>query len=329
MTAARVHGPNQRLISISSTAIHWHGIHQKGSIGADGVPGVTQCPIAPGDTMTYTFQATQYGTAWYHSHFSLQAGDGLVGPIVIRGPTTANYDEDLGPVMLQDWGHVTAFHIWDTTQHKLALFQPVMENGLIAGLNPYDCTGSTDAACAGGGQRFERTVEKGKKYLIRLIAAQVDGWFKFAIDGHKFQVVANDLVPIVPYWTDNVLMASGQRYDIIVEANATVGNYWMRAIYQTACNQNDNDNKDNILGIWRYDGADTTADPTTTKSTTITNSCGDEAYSKLVPWLSIDVGDSALTDYLSVSWYVPPNSGVVVHSRNQERINCKKKKRND
>ena len=54
--------------------------------------------------MTYRFQATQYGTSWYHAHFSLQLANGLFGPIVIHGPTTTNYDVDLGPVMLQDQG---------------------------------------------------------------------------------------------------------------------------------------------------------------------------------------------------------------------------------
>lgn len=51
----------------NGTAIHWHGIRQLGSLEYDGVPGVTQCPIAPGDSLTYKFQATQYGSTWYHS----------------------------------------------------------------------------------------------------------------------------------------------------------------------------------------------------------------------------------------------------------------------
>ncbi|KAL7270933.1 laccase, multicopper oxidase, benzenediol:oxygen oxidorectuctase, partial [Rhizina undulata] len=38
----------------------------------DGVNGVTQCPIAPGESLTYEWNATQYGTAWYHSHFARQ-----------------------------------------------------------------------------------------------------------------------------------------------------------------------------------------------------------------------------------------------------------------
>lgn len=37
----------------NGTAIHWHGLRQLNSAEYDGVPGVTQCPIAPGNTLTY------------------------------------------------------------------------------------------------------------------------------------------------------------------------------------------------------------------------------------------------------------------------------------
>ncbi|KAF1813390.1 hypothetical protein P152DRAFT_395179 [Eremomyces bilateralis CBS 781.70] len=294
------------------TAIHWHGIRQFHSVMADGVPGVTQCPIPPGETMTYKFKATQYGTSWYHSHFSLQLGDGMLGPIVIHGPATANYDVDLGPFVIQDWGHVSAFTIWtDWTrldqQHKLALFQPALENGLIGGENTYDCTKSTDPACTGRGKRTEAVFEPGKKYRLRLVGAQIDGYFKFTIDGHKFTVISNDFVPIKPYQTDNVIIVSGQRYDIVVEANQPIGNYWMRAIYQTACNQNDNDNKDNIRGIVRYAGAATDVDPTTSQWSGIKDSCGDEPYSNLVPWVKMDVGESSYKGDLPVRWYYELN----------------------
>lgn len=39
----------------------------------------------------------------YHSHFSSQYGNGVLGPIVINGPASANYDIDLGPLMISDW----------------------------------------------------------------------------------------------------------------------------------------------------------------------------------------------------------------------------------
>lgn len=46
------------------TSMHWHGFLQTGMNEMDGVPGVTQCPIAPGASMTYNFRAELYGTAW-------------------------------------------------------------------------------------------------------------------------------------------------------------------------------------------------------------------------------------------------------------------------
>lgn len=42
-------------------------------------------------------------TSWYHSHYSAQYGDGVVGPIVIAGPATSNYDVDLGAMPINDW----------------------------------------------------------------------------------------------------------------------------------------------------------------------------------------------------------------------------------
>lgn len=46
------------------TSMHWHGFLQTGMNQMDGVPGVSQCPIAPNDTMTYEFRAELYGSAW-------------------------------------------------------------------------------------------------------------------------------------------------------------------------------------------------------------------------------------------------------------------------
>ncbi|KAI6868754.1 Laccase-3, partial [Hortaea werneckii] len=95
-------------LEANGTGIHWHGIRQKNSNTEDGVPGITECPLAPGDTKVYTFVATQYGTSWYHSHWSSQYGDGILGAMVINGPATANYDFDLGPLMVMDWYYTPA-----------------------------------------------------------------------------------------------------------------------------------------------------------------------------------------------------------------------------
>ena len=61
-----------RISKYNGTTIHWHGIRQLNNFQNDGVNGITQCPTPPGKDFTYTFQVTQYGTSWYHSHYSLQ-----------------------------------------------------------------------------------------------------------------------------------------------------------------------------------------------------------------------------------------------------------------
>ncbi len=82
------------------TAIHWHGFLQRETPWEDGAPGISQCPISPRRSYTYEFIASLYGTSWYHAHYSAQYTGGVLGPIVIHGPTHQEYDIDLGPVML-------------------------------------------------------------------------------------------------------------------------------------------------------------------------------------------------------------------------------------
>jgi FtsP/CotA-like multicopper oxidase with cupredoxin domain len=267
----------------NGTSIHWHGLRMLNNAVNDGVPGVSQCGIAPGQTMTYRFRVTQYGSTWYHSHFSLQYAEGLFGGMILRGPATDNYDEDLGVLFLQDWAHTEAFTNWHVAMLGAP---PMMDTGLINGTNTFDCSGSTDAKCVGGGKKFETVFEAGKKYLIRLVNVAVDGAFQFSIDGHSLKVVAHDLVPIVPYTTDSVEITIGQRYDVIVEANAEPGDYWLRSGWNLNCANNRN--AADITGIVRYD-ASSTAEPETESSVTASTSCLGEPVAKTVPHLSLDV----------------------------------------
>lgn len=269
----------------NGTSIHWHGIRMLNNVLNDGVPGVTQCPFPEGETMTYRFRATQYGSTWYHSHFSLQYAEGLFGGLILRGPATGNYTEDKGVLFLQDWAHQETFAAWRAARQG----PPVQaENGLINGTNTYDCTGSTDPKCAGKGKKFEMVFEQGGKYLLRLINVAVDGVFQFSIDGHSLQVVAHDLVPVKPYTTDSVQIAIGQRYDVIVEANAEPGNYWLRSGWIGTCIGNGN--AAGITGIVRYD-ADSNEDPTSESTVTASTSCLGEPAANTIPHLELDVGN--------------------------------------
>lgn len=80
--------------------------------------------------MTYTFKATQYGSSWYHSHYAMQAWDGVFGGIIINGPATANYDVDLGNLFLMEWDHLTASQLYSYVQYT---GPPVADSGLING----------------------------------------------------------------------------------------------------------------------------------------------------------------------------------------------------
>ncbi len=66
------------------TTLHWHGVEVPNA--ADGVAGVTQDAVGPGEEFVYRFVAERAGTYWYHSHqvSHVQVQDGLFGPLVIR-----------------------------------------------------------------------------------------------------------------------------------------------------------------------------------------------------------------------------------------------------
>ena len=73
--------------------IHWHGQEQRGSFFMDGVPGITECPIMPGESYTYKFQASKVGTHWYHAHTGVQRTEGLYGAFIVKDEINANLKE--------------------------------------------------------------------------------------------------------------------------------------------------------------------------------------------------------------------------------------------
>ncbi|KAL9127154.1 MAG: hypothetical protein Q9217_003907 [Psora testacea] len=276
----------------NGTTVHWHGVRQLDSVQYDGVPGVTQCPIRPGETLTYRYKVTQYGTSWYHSHISLQYSEGLFGPLIFNGPATADYDEDLGALFLQDWSHIPTFSAW-SNKEKYGITQS-LSNLLINGTNSFDCSAVSDESCVGGGTKSQTGFQPGKKYLIRLINVATDSQFQFSIDGHKLRVIANDFVPIKPYDTESVVINAAQRYDVIVEANAPPGDYWLRASWVNACAGVANDHPEDSTGIVRYDAA-SISDPTSVSTVKAPTTCFDEPLESLVPHMSFDVTNIAGT----------------------------------
>ncbi|EME45697.1 hypothetical protein DOTSEDRAFT_129162 [Dothistroma septosporum NZE10] len=231
-------------LQMNGTAMHFHGVRQLNSCGADGVNGITQCPIAPGQQYTYSFIATQFGTSWYHSHFSNQYGDGVLGPMIFDGPASSNYDIDLGAYPVTDWYYQTAYQIASLASDNTQNFggPPDGDNILV--------NGTAKAADGTTGKYSAVTMTKGKKYRLRLINVSVDNYINVSLDGHPFLVMTSDFVPIKPYSTNWLTMGIGQRYDVVITANQTAGNYWFRAEVNTACLSG---NKGFGRGIFSYD----------------------------------------------------------------------------
>jgi FtsP/CotA-like multicopper oxidase with cupredoxin domain len=288
------------LLQNNGTSIHFHGVRQLNNNMNDGVPSITQCPIAPGSSMTYTWVAENYGTSWYHSHFAIQAWEGVIGPMVIDGPTSTDFDIDLGPIQVQDWSHFTVDSRYDLAQNATpipgntagATFGgPVLlDTGLINGKNIWL---GDDQASAPIGERLQLTLTPGKKHLLRFINSAIQSTYKLYLDGHTFTVISADFVPIVPYTTNVLNINIGQRYNVIVEANQTPGSYFLRADNQNACAGTVQ--ALDIRAVVSYSNAATGVTPTSSPYN-YTSECVDEPYASLVPVVPINAGAADITE---------------------------------
>jgi FtsP/CotA-like multicopper oxidase with cupredoxin domain len=85
------------------TSVHWHGILLPN--GMDGVSGLTQKPIAPGETCTYAFTLRQHGTHMYHPHFDemTQMALGMQGLFIIHPRTPARRPDRDFALLLNEW----------------------------------------------------------------------------------------------------------------------------------------------------------------------------------------------------------------------------------
>jgi manganese oxidase len=85
------------------TSVHWHGVLLPS--GMDGVSGLTQAPIAPGETFRYEFTLRQHGSCMYHSHYDemVQQAMGMMGMFIIhqRAPA-ARVDKDF-VLLASEW----------------------------------------------------------------------------------------------------------------------------------------------------------------------------------------------------------------------------------
>nr|AFV15787.1 laccase [Leucoagaricus gongylophorus] len=201
---------------ILGTTIHWHGMFQTRTNFMDGTDGVTQCPIAPGDSFRYTFKTgEQSGTYWYHSHFGVQYCDGVRGGFVIyddEDPHRSMYDAST-IIALSEWYHTLAVDITGIAE---------ADSTLINGKGRYPGGPQVDLSII--------NVMKGKRYRFRIISISCDPNFVFSIDNHDLTIIETEGTSTKPYTVNSIQILAGQRYSVVLNANQTIGNYWIRAL---------------------------------------------------------------------------------------------------
>jgi len=101
-------------------------------------------------------------------------------------------------------------------------------------------------------------------------------------------VIQTDFVPIVPYTTQHIGIAIGQRYDVIIEANQPNATYWLRTWPQPCSARNANTGTGTANAYVQYEGASDVL-PTSTP-VAFTASCNDEQT--LVPHVPITLDPS-------------------------------------
>lgn len=86
------------------TSLCWHGVRIANAM--DGVAGLTQPPVKPGEEFDYRFTPPDAGFYWYHPHVvphsAEQIGRGLYGLLIVDEPDPPPVDHDL-VVVLDDW----------------------------------------------------------------------------------------------------------------------------------------------------------------------------------------------------------------------------------
>jgi FtsP/CotA-like multicopper oxidase with cupredoxin domain len=189
-----------------ATTIHWHGLRVPNA--ADGTP-VSQMPIAAGASYDYEFVLVDPGLYWYHPHVAgdVQVERGLYGPIVVRDDriiidVAADRIFVLDDVKLEGNGKLS-----ETTE---TLDVMLGRQGNVILVN--------------GRQHPTLTASANSRERWRFVNAANGRYFNLALAGHTFRVIGWDggLVE-QPYEVSTLVIAPGERYDVLVELGGTAG----------------------------------------------------------------------------------------------------------
>ncbi len=217
------------------TSVHWHGMIVPNTM--DGVPGITQYPLAPGASLFYEYPLRQTGTYWYHSHYQFQEQTGLGGPLIIEARDEPHaYDHDV-VIFLSDWLDQSP----DSVVPQLRMQQPptaaTMMRKTPGGFplpngKPFEVDINYPGYLMNGKSNddpWSLKVRAGDRLRLRIINGSASSFFRVALANHDLQLIAADGQPIEPLTVDSLLLASAERYDVLVTIEST-GSFTLQAV---------------------------------------------------------------------------------------------------
>ncbi|RCH87217.1 hypothetical protein CU098_002516, partial [Rhizopus stolonifer] len=208
-----------------TTSIHLHGIRQLESNWADGVAGITQLAILPGQEFTQAFQVVdQSGTFYYHAHVGTQ-DDTVQGPLIVYESEEAlkqhvsdgPYPYD-GEHILKwsEWWHQSMYDREDYYMSPAFTADGGPDSILLNGQGVYP--GNLSENCRGFAY-FD--VEPNKVYRLRHIGALTFRLLDITIAGHDMELIEVDNEYTEPYPIKSLEITAGQRMSTLIRT----GNY--------------------------------------------------------------------------------------------------------
>jgi FtsP/CotA-like multicopper oxidase with cupredoxin domain len=188
---------------LEDTTVHWHGIRLPNSM--DGVPGLTQPAIKPGESFTYEFTPPDAGTFWYHPHADSlqQLGRGMAGALIVEEPEPVPVDRDIIWV-LSDW------RLTEDAQIARG-FGNAMEAAMSGRVG--------NTVTINGKVMDEVQVRAGERVRLRLVNASLARIMALRFEGHRPRVLAIDGQPCDPHEPEGgrVILGPAMRCDILLE----------------------------------------------------------------------------------------------------------------
>ncbi len=215
-----------------STSLHWHGLFLPNQY--DGVPNLTQMPIAPHTMHVYRFPIIQNGTHWYHSHSGLQEQIGMYGSMILN--KRAEMDIPTLPVLLSEWTDLNPKEV-DRSLHNATDWFAIKKGttqsyaeAIRAGhfktklTNEWKRMNAMDVSDVyyerflinGKNQAEEPRFKAGDKVRLRIANGGASDYFWLTYAGGKITVVASDGNDVEPVEVDRLLIAVSETYDVIV-----------------------------------------------------------------------------------------------------------------